>query len=117
MTFNLGGTLGLIDTRSFTAVNQFDIEGQTIDHAILNPANPDELWVTSSGTAETIVWNMVDRVVTTRIATPNTGDTHAGAFVRYDPLFNGELLGDKVGTHGEFREQQSAAATALIAAR
>lgn len=117
MTFNLGGTLGLIDTRSFTAVNQFDIDGQTIDHAFLNPANPDELWVTSSGTAETIVWNMADRVVTARVSTPNTGDTHGGAFVKYDSSFNGELLADKTGPQGELKERQRAAAAALAAAR
>ena len=70
MTFNRGGHLGLIDTRTFRAVDEFSTGGRTIDHDTLNPANPDELWVTSSGTGETIVWNTVKREVTARISAP-----------------------------------------------
>jgi DNA-binding beta-propeller fold protein YncE len=109
MTFNLGGSLGLIDTRTFRAVNGFDIGGRTIDHDIMNPANPDEMWVTSSGTADTIVWDMVKREVTARIASPNGGDTHSGGFVRYEPDFTGELLADKNGPRGSFMLDQGVA--------
>ena len=108
MTFNLGGTLGLIDTRIFRAVNQFDIGGQTMDHNIVNPANTEEMWVSSSGTAEVIVWNTVTREVTGRIATANGGDTHSGAFVAYQPDFSGELLADNTGLHGSFLAQRIA---------
>ena len=105
MTFNLGGTLGLVDVKTFRAINQFDIGGQTIDHIILNPVNPDEMWVSSSGTAETIVWNATERRVSTRIPTANGGDTHAGAFVRYEPDFSGELLADVSGGLGSFLDE------------
>jgi DNA-binding beta-propeller fold protein YncE len=108
MTFNLGGSLGLIDTRSFRAVNAFDIGGQTIDHNVVNPANPEEMWVTSSGTAEVIVWNTAMREVTDRIPTANGGDTHSGAFVGYQSDFTGELLADNAGLHGSFLAQRIA---------
>ena len=109
MTFNLGGSLGLIDTATFRAVNGFDIGGRTIDHDIMNPADTDELWVTSSGTAETIVWDMAKREVKARIASPNGGDTHSGGFVRFNPDFTAELLVDKNGPHGSFMAQQVSA--------
>ena len=109
MTFNLGGSLGLIDTTTFRAVNGYDIGGRTIDHDIMNPVDVDELWVTSSGTAETIVWDMAKREVKARIASPNGGDTHSGGFVRFNPDFTGELLADKNGPHGSFMAQQVSA--------
>ncbi|NQW22524.1 MAG: YncE family protein [SAR202 cluster bacterium] len=109
MTFNLGGSLGLINTKTFRAVNAYDIGGRTIDHDIMNPANPDEMWVTSSGTAETIVWDMVKKEVTARIASANGGDTHSGAFVRFEPDFTAELLADKNGPRGSFMLQQGTA--------
>jgi DNA-binding beta-propeller fold protein YncE len=100
MTFNLGGSLGLINTKTFTTVREFPIGGQTIDHNILSPDRAaNELWVTSSGTLETIVFDLTRREVKTRIPTPNGGDTHSGAFVRYGADFSGELLADQGGVH------------------
>jgi sugar lactone lactonase YvrE len=100
MTFNLGGSLGLVDTRTFQAVREFPIGGQTIDHNILHPdAKVNELWVTSSGTLETIVFDLAKRTVKARIPAINGGDTHSGGFVRYAPDFTGELLADQGGVH------------------
>lgn len=100
MTFNLGGSLGLINTRTFTTVREYPIGGQTIDHNILSPdRNANELWVTSSGTLETIVFDLAKREVKARIPSANGGDTHSGAFVRYGADFAGELLADQGGVH------------------
>lgn len=113
MTFNLGGEISLVDTRSMRAVNLYDIGGQTIDHLFFNPADPTEVWVTSSGTAEIIVFDTVAREVKDRIPTANGGDTHSGAFVAYNADFTGELLADNTGRHGSNLEQQKEAVSAL----
>lgn len=100
MTFNLGGSLGLINTRTFTTVREYPIGGQTIDHNTLSPdRSANEIWVSSSGTLETIVFDLAKREVKARIPSPNGGDTHSGAFVRYAPDFSGELLADQGGVH------------------
>lgn len=109
MTYNLGGSLGLIDTKSFRAVRDYYIGGQTIDHNILNPADTSEMWVTSSGTAEVIVFDIETRTVKTRIPDQNGGDTHSGAFVHYEPDFTGEMRNDNSGARGEFATQKLAA--------
>lgn len=117
MTFNLGGSLGLVDTRSFRAVNAYDIGGQTIDHNIVNPFASNEMWVTSSGTAETIVWDMEKREVIARISTPNGGDTHSGAFVEYNADGSGTLLADNTGRRDWFLQQQKDAVATLAASQ
>jgi DNA-binding beta-propeller fold protein YncE len=106
MTYNLGGSLGLIDTRTFNAVRDYYIGGQTIDHNLINPADPTELWVTSSGTADIIVFDLQTRTVKTRIPDANGGDTHSGAFVRYNPDFTGQMLNDNSGPRGVFLEER-----------
>ena len=117
MTFNLGGSVSLVDTRSFRVVNVYDIGGQTIDHGLFNPTDSSEMWVTSSGTAEIIVFDTVARTVKKRIPTANGGDTHSGAFVAYTPDFAGTLLADNTGRHAWFLDQQREAVNALAAAR
>jgi DNA-binding beta-propeller fold protein YncE len=117
MTFNLGGSLGLVDTRSFRAVNAYDIGGQTIDHNIVNPFATNEMWVTSSGTANTIVFDMETREVISEISTPNGGDTHSGAFVEYQPDFTGVLLADNTGRKDWFLQLQKDSVAAIAAAR
>jgi len=117
MTFNLGDSIGLVDTRSMRAVNVYNIGGQTIDHDIFNPADSTELWISSSGTAEIIVFDTVERVVKTRIPTANGGDTHSGAFVSYTPDFVGTLLADNSGRRASFLAKQLEAASALASAR
>ena len=115
MTFNLGGSLGLIDTKTFRTVRDYDIGGQTIDHDIMNPWHPEEMWVTSSGTAEVIVFDMPTRTVSVRIPDANGGDTHSGAFVEYNPDFTGTLINDMTGPKGWFLEAVAAAAAAAAA--
>lgn len=117
MTFNLGGSLGLVNTQSMRAVNAYDIGGQTIDHNIFNPADSTEMWVTSSGTAEIIVFDVVSRTVKARIPSANGGDTHSGAFVTYTAGFEGTLLADNTGRHASFLEQQKEAVNALAVAK
>jgi DNA-binding beta-propeller fold protein YncE len=117
MTYNLGGSLGLIDTRTFRAVRDYNIGGQTIDHNLVNPADPTELWVTSSGTAEVIVFDLETRTVKTRIPDANGGDTHSGAFVHYNPDFTGEMRNDNSGARGEFLAGRIEAINAAASAR
>jgi DNA-binding beta-propeller fold protein YncE len=105
MTYNLGGSLGLIDTKTFTAVRDYYIGGQTIDHNLVNPADPTELWVTSSGTAEVIVFDMVTRTA------------HSGAFVHYNPDFTGEMQNDNSGPRGVFLVERVEAINAAASAR
>jgi sugar lactone lactonase YvrE len=116
MTYNLGGSLGLINTKTFTAVRDFHIGGQTIDHNQVNPADPTEMWVTSSGTADTIVFDMTRRTVKARVPTANGGDTHSGAFVKYSPDFTGELVFDNTGPRGSFLAEVKKRVEALAAA-
>jgi DNA-binding beta-propeller fold protein YncE len=99
---NTGGVLGLISTKDFRPsrdINQpINIGGAIIDHATPNPdIESNELWVTSSGTWETIVFDMKTKTVKARIPTPNGGDTHSGGFIRYNADFTGELLVDHGG--------------------
>ena len=117
MTFNLGGSVGLVNTQSMRAVNAYDIGGQTIDHNIFNPADSTEMWVTSSGTAEVIVFDTETREVKARIASANGGDTHSGAFVSYTADFVGTLQADNSGRRSAFLDQQLEAVNALAAAR
>lgn len=100
LSYNLGGSLGLVNTRLFQAVRDYPIGGQTIDHIVLHPSrDANEIWVTSSGTLETIIFDLGKREVTRRIPAANGGDTHSGVFVRYQPSFTGELLADAGGFH------------------
>jgi DNA-binding beta-propeller fold protein YncE len=101
---NTGGVLGLIDAESFSPSREFnqpfDIGGATMDHAFLHPDPAvNELWVSSAGTWETIVFDLDTKEVTARIPSANGGDTHSGAFVRYSSSWAGEVLADHGGPH------------------
>ena len=121
---NRGGVLGLIDATTFRpsrAMNQPITLGgsaSSIDHAILHPDPAvNELWVSNMNGWETIVVSLDTYEVTDYIATPNGGDTHSGAFVRYDANWNGELLIDMGGPKAasvwaEVRTRVAAAAAA-----
>lgn len=105
-THNVGGVVGVIDLKTFRAVQDFNQPIQTggaiIDHAILNP-DPElnEMWISSAGTWETIILDLDTNEVKDRIPSPNGGDTHSGAFVRYDADFGGELLADHANPQAE----------------
>jgi hypothetical protein len=121
-THNTGGVMGVIDTRPFAAlraINQpVNIGGSIIDHAILHPDPAvNELWVSSAGTWETIVVDLGKKERKAGIPSPNGGDTHSGAFVRYNPDWNGELLADQGGPKSKSMRDAVKAKVASVAAK
>lgn len=117
---NTGGVLGLIDTKTFQPSREynqpFNLGGATMDHAFLHP-DPDvnELWVASAGTWETIVFDLNTKEVKARIPSPNGGDTHSGAFVKYSADWAGEVLADHGGPHKAMYETRLKIAQAAAA--
>jgi hypothetical protein len=104
---NRGGVVGIVDTRLFSPLRSIDQpitlggSASSIDHAILHPDPAvNEMWISNMAGWETIVLNLDTLRVTDYIATPNGGDTHSGAFVRYAPDWTGELLADMGGPKG-----------------
>ena len=102
---NVGGVVGVVDTKTMRATRAFNqpiqMGGAIIDHGIMHPdPAKNELWISSAGTWETVVVNMTSREVVGRIPSPNGGDTHNGGFVRYNPDFTGVLLADHSGPTG-----------------
>jgi DNA-binding beta-propeller fold protein YncE len=120
---NRGGVLGLIDARTFSpsrAINQPLVLGgsaSSVDHAILHPDPAvNELWVSNMNGWETIVVDLDTYEATDWIPTPNGGDTHSGAFVRYDSNWNGELLADMGGPKSASMKATVKANVAALAA-
>ena len=117
-THNTGGVVGVIDTKTFTAtrdLNQpINIEGAIIDHAILHPDPAvNELWISSAGTWETIVLDLNTNKVKARIPSPNGGDTHSGAFVKYNADWTGTLQSDMLGPKADMFATMKAKAAAV----
>lgn len=115
---NVGGAVGVIDTKIFRPTQKFNqpinTGGAIIDHGILHPdPNVNELWISSAGTFETIVLDLNTYTVKARIPSPNGGDTHSGAFVRYNPDFTGELLIDMLGPQKAMYAMMRAKAAAV----
>ncbi|NQW22463.1 MAG: hypothetical protein HQ475_03360 [SAR202 cluster bacterium] len=110
---NLGGVVGVVDTRTFAQSRSLLIQmpiwlggsAASIDHAILHP-DPDvnELWISNMKGWETIVLDLNTHKTEAYIPSPNGGDTHNGAFVEYDSNWNGELLSDMGGPHRKMYE-------------
>jgi len=101
---NRGGVLGVIDTRIFRPARSFNQpitlggSAASIDHAILHPdPEVNELWISNMKGWETIVLDLATRTPIAYIPTPSGGDTHSGAFVRYDADWNGLLMSDMGG--------------------
>jgi hypothetical protein len=101
---NTGGVVGIIDAKIFTplrGVNQPITLGgsaSSIDHAILHPDPAvNELWISNMNGWETIILDLETLAVKAYVPTPNGGDTHSGAFVRYAADWSGELLVDMGG--------------------
>ena len=122
-THNVGGGVSVVDLagrfRAIRTINQpIQTGGQIIDHGILHP-DPDvnELWISSAGTFETIVLNLDTYEVTDRIASPNGGDTHSGAFVRYTSSGAGTLLADHANPQAEMWADMRSMAQAVADAR
>jgi hypothetical protein len=104
---NRGGVVGIIDTKTFSPLRTMNQpitlggSASSIDHAILHPdPEVNELWISNMAGWETIVLNLDTLTVTDYIPTPNGGDTHSGAFVRYASDWTGELLADMGGPKG-----------------
>jgi hypothetical protein len=119
---NTGGVLGLIGTVDFKPARAFDqpfeIGGSIMDHATLHPdPKVNELWVSSSGTWETIVFDLTTHKVKARIPTPHGGDTHSGSFLKYGPDWKGELLADHAGPKKPMLETMAKMAAEKAAAK
>ena len=121
---NTGGVIGVIDTKAFIPSRSPDfnqpinIGGAIIDHGIVHPDRAvNELWVSSAGTWETIVMDLATKQVKARIPSPNGGDTHSGAFVRYSPDFTGEVLVDMGGPQKKIYETRKGEIAKLAAAK
>jgi hypothetical protein len=70
----------------------------SIDHCVLHPdPGVNELWITNMNGWEVIVLDLNTDEVEAYIPTPHTGDTHGGAFVRYESDWTGTLLADMGG--------------------
>ncbi len=101
---NRGNSVAMIETRTFRPSRKFNQpvylggSASSIDHGILHP-DPDvnEMWISNMNGWETIVLSLDTYEVTDYIATPNGGDTHSGAFVKYDASWNGTLMSDMGG--------------------
>ncbi len=106
---NRGKVVGYVQPeligKTIQASDQFTTNCVRGDHATLHP-NPDanELWITCNSSFEIVVLDLDQKKVTERIAMPNGGSTHSGAFVRYDAAWNGEVLSDHNGLQGSALE-------------
>lgn len=103
---NRGKVLGLVDTklmgkpRGNFGMDQFTTNCVRGDHGTLHPdPEANELWITCNSSFEVVVFDLDQRKVTARIAMPNGGSTHSGAFVKYAG-WNGEVLSDQNGLQG-----------------
>jgi len=109
---NVGSVVGVINAATLTTprqlVRQLPINlggsASSIDHGILHPdPKVNELWISNMNGWETIVLDLNTHKVKAYIPTPNGGDTHNGAFVRYTPDWKGELLADMGGPKAAVR--------------
>jgi DNA-binding beta-propeller fold protein YncE len=104
-THNRGSALGVIDGKRFTrwrGLHQMPVflggSASSIDHAILHPdPEVNQLWVSNMNGWDTIILDLETFKPIEWIPTPHGGDTHSGAFVRYEPDWSAELLMDQGG--------------------
>jgi len=125
---NVGSVVGVINAATLSAPRQLlrqlpiDLGGSasSIDHGILHPdPKVNELWISNMNGWETIVLDLNTHKVKAYIPTPNGGDTHNGAFVRYSADWKGELLSDMGGPKAAVRaliRERVAAAQPPVAA-
>ena len=121
---NHGSVLGVVDTDRFRQsreLHQMPIylggSASSVDHCALHP-DPDvnEIWISNMNGWDTIVMDIDTHEVTDHILTPNGGDTHGMAFVRYLPDWTGELLVDLGGPKSqEIWDLRTAAVAASLA--
>jgi DNA-binding beta-propeller fold protein YncE len=107
---NRGGVLGAINLKTFRQtgalpnanVHEMPIwlggSASSVDHAILHPDPAvNELWVSNMNGWDTIVLDLKTNKVNAHIPTPNGGNTHSGAFVKYTASWAGSLQSDMGG--------------------
>ncbi|MBI3074535.1 MAG: hypothetical protein HYY84_20675 [Deltaproteobacteria bacterium] len=108
---NLGIDLGIVDT---SQIGDAGYVGERIvtnclrgDHGSLHPtSSKDEFWISCNSSFEVVVIDMTNKVVKQRIAVPDAGSTHSGAFVQYDGAWVGRVLSDQNGLHGTALAEQ-----------
>lgn len=107
---NRGKNIGLVDAQLMVPVDEWNTRWIRADHAMVHP-NQDlnELWVSSNSSFEVVVWDMGKKRIKARLSVPLGASTHSGAFVQYQPDFEGTLLSDQNGLHGSALETQKAA--------
>ncbi len=103
---NVGQVIGFVDADRMTPyvgpITQQPLalgrSAAAIEHAMLHPdPAKNELWVSNQKGWETIVLDLNTFEPKAYIPTPHGGDTHSGAFIRYDADWNGEVMVDQGG--------------------
>lgn len=117
---NKGSVLGVIETKTFRPTRAIDPQpivlggsASSVDHAILNPIKElNEMWISNMNGWETIVLDLETFKPKAWIPTAHGGDTHSGAFVRYNADFTGEVMSDQGGVKSETMRDMIRAAKA-----
>jgi hypothetical protein len=120
---NQGHVLGVIDTTTFRpasstllGVNQpIELGGnsRTVDHAQLHPdPKVNELWISNMGGPETTVLDLKTNKVIAHIPTPHLGNTHSGAFIKYNADWTATVLADHGGPKKDMLTTRAAMAKA-----
>jgi DNA-binding beta-propeller fold protein YncE len=107
---NRGNTVGLIDPNIMTMPPRAWAPGSKAsyftdcvrgDHGLVNPdPEMNEMWISCNANFRTVIWDFETMEIKEILETPNSGSTHNGAFVQYQPDFSGEVLSDQNGLHG-----------------
>ncbi len=121
---NKGGVLGILDTarmRQSRELHQMPLwlggSASSVDHAILHPdPEVNELWVSNMNGWETIIVDLDTLEAVDWIPTVAGGNTHSGAFVRYDTSWNGVLESDMGGPKSPAMWEEVKAQVAAAAA-
>lgn len=101
---NVGKTLGKVDTTSMNAVDEFDYGVTRGDHALVNPFQPSELWISGNASFNDVVWDMETDQRVENIE--KSGSSHNGAFVDYETDDEWKVVFDQAGWHGWARDEQ-----------
>lgn len=97
---NLGKSLGLVNPKTMAPQNQWEYNCVRGDHALINPFEPTEMWVSCNANSVDVVWDTETDELKETIS--KSGSSHNGAFVDYSN--GGELLFDQAGWHGSALE-------------
>ena len=101
-------TITVIDTAAGVVIKQIGQVGRTTDHVILSP-DGGEVWAQSNADHGIWIIDTTNDTIKQSILSPNDGDIHGGAFVRF---FNdagavkGETVSDISGLLGSARAAQ-----------